>query len=60
MPRNIQDEAETAQKLEGLVSKEKQLSTLSIVDNPKEEIEKMEEEFEQANPRGSTYEITRD
>lgn len=44
MPRNIQDEAETARNLEGVVSKETQLSTLSIIDDVKAEIERMDEE----------------
>ena len=43
-PANIADEATTARNLEGVVSKETQLSTLSIVDNPKKEIERMEDE----------------
>lgn len=48
IPRNIADEAETAAKLEGVVSKETQLSVLSIVPNVKEEIKKMEKEMEEA------------
>lgn len=44
IPRNVADEAETASKLQGVVSKETQLSVLSIVDNPKQEIERMEAE----------------
>lgn len=46
MPRNLSDEADTAAKLEGIVSKETQLSTLSIVTNPKEEMDKMNEDVE--------------
>lgn len=46
IPRNIQDEAETARNLEGVVSKELQLSTLSIVDDVQTEIERMEAELE--------------
>ena len=46
IPRNIQDEAQTARDLEGVVSKELQLSTLSIVDDVQTEIERMEEERE--------------
>ena len=46
IPRNIQDEAETARNLEGVVSKELQLSTLSIVDDVQTEIERMEVERE--------------
>ena len=46
IPRNIQDEAETARNLEGVVSKELQLSTLSIVDDVQTEIERMDAERE--------------
>ena len=48
MPRNLVDEAEVAAKLEGIVSKETQLSTLSIVDNAKQEMERMAEEDAEA------------
>ncbi|MDF2650089.1 MAG: hypothetical protein K0Q73_5894 [Paenibacillus sp.] len=44
IPRNTADEAETASKLEGVVSKETQLSVLSIVDNVKDEIARIEAE----------------
>ena len=44
MPRNDADEAATAATLNGIVSKETQLSVLSIVDDPKKEIERMQEE----------------
>lgn len=46
IPRNVQDEAETARNLEGVVSKELQLSTLSIVDDVQTEIKRMEAERE--------------
>lgn len=46
IPRNLADEAETAAKLEGVVSKETQLGTLSVVDNPQLEMERMEKENE--------------
>ena len=46
IPRNVQDEAETARNLEGVVSKELQLSTLSIVDDVQTEIDRMEAERE--------------
>ena len=46
IPRNIQDEAETVRNLEGVVSKELQLSTLSIVDDVQTEIERMDAERE--------------
>lgn len=47
LPRNIADEANTAKTLEGITSKETQLSVLSNVPDPKAEIEKMEEEATQ-------------
>lgn len=50
IPRNTKDEAETASKLQGVVSKETQLGILSIVDNPKQEIERMEAEKPSSYP----------
>lgn len=44
LPRNIANEATTAQMLEGIVSKETQLKVLSIVDDPKAEIQKIQDE----------------
>ena len=44
IPRNVQEEVETAKNLEGITSKETQLSLLSIVSDPKSEIEKIDEE----------------
>ena len=44
IPKNIKEEEETAQALEGLVSKDTQLGVLSIVSNVSKEIEKMESE----------------
>lgn len=46
LPKNRLEEAQTAQALEGIVSHETQLKALSIVDSPKEEIEKIEAEDE--------------
>ena len=43
-PANIENEAEVAKNLEGVVSKETQLKVLSIVDDIKAEVEKMEQE----------------
>lgn len=43
-PANLSDEADIAGKLEGIVSKETQLKTLSVVDNVQEEMERMETE----------------
>ena len=42
MPRNISDEVANARNLEGIVSKETQLSQLSFIDDAKEEIDKLE------------------
>lgn len=46
IPVNDADEANTAKTLEGVVSKETQLKVLSIVDDPKAEIEKIDAEKE--------------
>lgn len=43
-PANYENEAEVAKNLEGVVSKETQLKVLSIVDNIKDELERLEEE----------------
>lgn len=48
LPKNIKGEAETAAALEGIVSQETQLSTLSIVDDVSEEIEKIKKEKKEA------------
>ena len=48
LPKNIADEAQTAASLEGIVSKETQLSVLSIVDNVQDEIDRMKQEEEEA------------
>lgn len=42
MPRNISDEVENARNLEGIVSKETQLSQLSFIGDAKEEMDKLE------------------
>lgn len=44
LPKNILEEAQTAAQLEGMVSKETQLSVLSIISNVADEIEKIESE----------------
>lgn len=44
IPRNVQDEAQTARNLEGVVSRETQLGVLSIVDNVQEELDRIEAE----------------
>lgn len=45
-PKNVLEEAQVVNSLNGLVSQETALSYLSIVDNAKEEIEKMKKEDE--------------
>lgn len=49
VPRNILEEAQVVSQLSGQVSNETKLSVLSIVDNPKQEIEKMEKEEENSS-----------
>lgn len=49
MPRNLESEAETATKLDQLVSKKTMLSTLSVVDNPSDELERMQKEEEDSS-----------
>lgn len=46
IPRNIKEEAEIAAGLEGVVSRETQLSVLSIVPDVQQEIEKLEDKTE--------------
>ncbi len=44
MPSNLVEEAQTAATLSGITSQETQLSTLSIVDDPKSEIDQISED----------------
>lgn len=44
LPKNVKEEAETARALQGITSRETQLALLSVVKDPKAEIEKIEEE----------------
>lgn len=46
IPKNLLEEAQTAQALEDVVSKETQLSVLSIVRDVSEEIDRMEKDEE--------------
>lgn len=48
LPNNNADEANTAKTLDGIVSKQTQLSTLSIVPDPQTEIKQMQKEKEDA------------
>lgn len=50
LPKNILEEVQTASQLEGMVSKETQLSVLSIVPDVFKEIEKMEQEQNKTDP----------
>lgn len=51
VPRNIQEETETATKAEGLVSKRTQLNLLSYVPDPDAEIEQIEKERQEDEER---------
>ena len=44
IPKNLLEEAQTAQALESIVSKETQLQVLSIVKDTSEEMDRMEKE----------------
>lgn len=46
VPANLLEESQIAQNLSGVVSQETQLGVLSVVDNPKSEIERIEKEEE--------------
>ena len=49
VPRNILEEAQIVSQLSGQVSDETKLSVLSIVNNPQEELEKMDKEQERSS-----------
>lgn len=55
-PANLQEEAEIARNIDGLVSQETQLGVLSIVDNTTEEIKKMDAEKKESS---GTSDLTR-
>lgn len=44
LPANLSDEADVQSKLQGLISEETRLSMLSVVPDPKAELQKMKEE----------------
>jgi len=48
IPKNLLEEAQTAQALDGITSQETQLSVLSVVGNASDEIKKMEKEQQTA------------
>ena len=55
LPKNVAEEAQTAAQLEGIVSKETQLSVLSIVPDVKKELERMEQEGEEAAENAADF-----
>ena len=55
-PANLQEEAEIARNIDGLVSQETQLGVLSIVDNTTEEIKRMDDEKKESS---GTSDLTR-
>lgn len=57
IPVNTKNEAQIASTLQGVVSKETQLSVLSIVPDVRREIEKMEEEEEEARKKLSAVDM---
>lgn len=57
VPRNVLEEAQIVAQLSGQVSEETKLSVLSVVDNPRKEIEKMQKEEEEVNPALSDDEL---
>lgn len=57
IPVNTQNEAQIASTLQGVVSKETQLSVLSIVPDVRREIEKMDEEEEEARKKLSAVDL---
>ncbi|MEQ7304160.1 phage portal protein [Enterococcus avium] len=60
LPSNLADEATTAKGLEGVVSKETQLKTLSIVDDPQAEIKRMAAETKKARDEATQSEAQYD
>lgn len=55
LPKNVAEEAQTAAQLEGVVSKETQLSVLSIVPDVKKELERMEQEEQEAEENTADF-----
>ena len=55
LPKNVAEEAQTAAQLEGIVSKETQLSVLSIVPDVKKELERMEQEEQEAEESAADF-----
>ncbi len=55
-PANLLEETEIAKNLAGIVSKETQMAVLSVVGNPADELEKMEEEA--ARQRDSIFPLS--
>lgn len=59
MPKNVAEEAEVVRLLDGQVSDETKLSVLSIIDNAKEELQKMENEDEKSSQLAQVLERNR-
>ena len=59
MPRNLKEEAEVAKLLDGQVSDETKLSTLSVVDNAKDELEKVKKEKESGSQLERQIEVNK-
>ena len=55
LPKNVAEEAQTAAQLEGIVSKETQLSVLSIVPDVKKELERIEQEEQEAEESAADF-----
>ena len=55
MPANLLDEAQTAQELMGVTSHETAMKPLSVVDDPKQEMEKIREEQAEATRNALRY-----
>lgn len=55
LPKNISEEAKTAKDLDGIVSKETQLKTLSIIEDVQDELDKLEKEQKEQDARLDMY-----
>ncbi|GGI64243.1 phage portal protein [Limosilactobacillus caviae] len=55
LPINMADEADTLQKLSGIVSKETAFRNSSLIDDPKKEIERMKKEKQEAMEEALKY-----
>lgn len=55
IPANLLEEAQIAAQMDGIVSHETQLKVISAVDNVQSELDKMEQEKEEAQERAQTF-----